>query len=183
MVKHLPATRETRVRSLGEEDLLKKEMATHSSIPAWRIPGTEEPGRLQSMGSQRVGHDWATSLQYITKEMISNRKSVFKCFNYFKFSINSSINMIKESIFLNSYFLYSNLNLQFTDFQNVEHASCSLSRYFHPYRGHGIKINLKDLSWGFTKTIWGKYTEIFLDHFRPINFSYYYCHLISTIID
>ena len=57
MVKRLPAIRETQVRSLSWEDLLEKEMATHSSIPAWRIPGTEEPGRLQSMGSQRVGHD------------------------------------------------------------------------------------------------------------------------------
>ena len=57
MVKHLPAMRETRVRSLGWEDLLEKEMATHSSTLAWRIPRTEEPGRLQSMGSQRVGHD------------------------------------------------------------------------------------------------------------------------------
>ena len=57
MVKPLPAIRETRVRSLGWEDPLEKEMATHSSSPAWRIPGMEEPGRLQSMGSQRVGHD------------------------------------------------------------------------------------------------------------------------------
>ena len=57
MVERLPAIRETQVRSLGWEDLLEKEMATHSSIPAWRIPGMEEPGRLQSMGSQRVGHD------------------------------------------------------------------------------------------------------------------------------
>ena len=57
MVKHLPAVRETQVRSLGWEDLLEKEMATNSSIPAWRIPGTEEPGRLQSTGSQRVGHN------------------------------------------------------------------------------------------------------------------------------
>ena len=57
MVKHLPAIRETQVRSLGWEDLLEKEMATHSSIPAWRIRWTEEPGGLQSMGSQRVGHD------------------------------------------------------------------------------------------------------------------------------
>ena len=54
------AVRETWVLSLGREDPLEKEMATHSSIPAWRIPWTEEPGR--SMGSQRVGHDWATSL-------------------------------------------------------------------------------------------------------------------------
>ena len=57
MVKSLPAMRETRVQSLGWEDLLVKEMATHSSIIAWKIPWTEEPGRLQSMGSQRVGHD------------------------------------------------------------------------------------------------------------------------------
>ena len=48
--------------SLGWEDPLEKEMATHSSTLAWRIPWREEPGRLQSMGSQRVGHDWATSL-------------------------------------------------------------------------------------------------------------------------
>ena len=57
MVKRLPTMLETRVRSLGREDPLEKEMATHSSIFAWKIPWTEEPGRLQSMGSQRVGHD------------------------------------------------------------------------------------------------------------------------------
>ena len=57
MVKSLPTMRETRVQSLGWEDLLVKEMSTHSRIIAWKIPWTEEPGRLQSMGSQRVGHD------------------------------------------------------------------------------------------------------------------------------
>ena len=57
MVKCLPAVWETQVRSLGWEDPLEKEMATHSSILAWKIPWTEEPDRLQSMGSQRVGHD------------------------------------------------------------------------------------------------------------------------------
>ena len=57
MVKYLPAMQETQVQSLGGEDPLEKEMATHFSILAWRIPWTEEPGRLQSMGSQRVGHD------------------------------------------------------------------------------------------------------------------------------
>ena len=56
-LKHLPAMRETWVQSLGQEDPLEKEMATHSSILAWRIPWREEPSRLQSMGSQRVGHD------------------------------------------------------------------------------------------------------------------------------
>ena len=57
MVKRLPAMWETWVQSLGQEDPLEKEMATHSSPLAWKIPGTEEPGRLQAMGSQRVGHD------------------------------------------------------------------------------------------------------------------------------
>ena len=57
MVKRLPTMRETWVRSLGREVPLEKEMATHSSILAWKIPLTEEPGRLKSMGSQRVGHD------------------------------------------------------------------------------------------------------------------------------
>ena len=57
MVKRLPAMQETRVQSLGWEDPLEKEMAAHSSILAWKIPWTEEPGRLSSMGSQRVGHD------------------------------------------------------------------------------------------------------------------------------
>ena len=55
-LKRLPPMRETRVRSLGQEDPLEKEMVSHSSILAWRIPWTEKPGRLQSTGSQRVGH-------------------------------------------------------------------------------------------------------------------------------
>ena len=57
MVKHLSTMRETQVRSLGWEDTLEKEMAIHSSTIAWKIPWTEELGRLESMGSQRVGHD------------------------------------------------------------------------------------------------------------------------------
>ena len=61
MVKCLPMMQETQVRFLGGEDPLEKEMATHSSTLAWKIPWTEEPGGLQSMGSQRVRHDWATS--------------------------------------------------------------------------------------------------------------------------
>ena len=59
--------RETWVRSLGREVPLEKEMATHSSILAWRIPWTEEPGGLQSTGSQRVGHGWATLLTYLRR--------------------------------------------------------------------------------------------------------------------
>ena len=61
-VKHLPTVWETWVRSLGQEDPLEKEMAPHSSTVAWKIPWTEERSRLQSMGSQRVRNDWATSL-------------------------------------------------------------------------------------------------------------------------
>ena len=57
MVKCLPTMQETQVQSLGWEDLLEKEMATYSSIPAWRIPGMVEPGGLPSMGSHRVRHD------------------------------------------------------------------------------------------------------------------------------
>ena len=57
MIKNPPAVQENQVQSLGQEDPLKKEMATHSSILAWRIPWTEEPSGLQSMGSQRLGHD------------------------------------------------------------------------------------------------------------------------------
>ena len=66
-VKHLPIMRETWVQSLGWEDLLEKEMATHSNILAWKIPWMEEPGGLQSKGSQRVGHDLATEHQQQTR--------------------------------------------------------------------------------------------------------------------
>ena len=58
LVKSPPAMRETWIRSLGWEDPLEKGTATYSSVPAWRIPWTEEPGRLQFMGSQRVGHNF-----------------------------------------------------------------------------------------------------------------------------
>ena len=67
MVKCLPTMQETPVQSLSQEDLLEKEMATHSSTLAWKILWKEKPGRLQSMGSQRVGHDWATLLSTFMK--------------------------------------------------------------------------------------------------------------------
>ena len=63
-VKHLPTMWETRVQSLGQEDPLEKEMATHSSILAWKIPWMKDPGRLQSIGLQKVGHNWVTSLTH-----------------------------------------------------------------------------------------------------------------------
>ena len=75
MVKHVPTILGTRVRSLGREVPLEKEMAIHSSFLAWKIPWTEEPDRLQSMGSQRVRHDWATSLHFTSVLLISGPQS------------------------------------------------------------------------------------------------------------
>ena len=72
MVRNLPAVRETEAQLLGQEDSLEKRMATHSSILAWRIPWTEEPRRLQSVGSQRVRCDWAT-LNVFYNEDYSNQ--------------------------------------------------------------------------------------------------------------
>ena len=83
MVKHLPTTQETQVRSLGQEDPLEKEMATHFSILAWKIPWMEEPGSLQSMGSQRTGHDWATSLASWKKSYDRPRQHIKKQRHYF----------------------------------------------------------------------------------------------------
>ena len=80
LVKHVPAIQETWVQSLGWEDPLEKEVATHYSILAWRIPWTEEPGGLQSMGSQRVRHDWATN----THTHILGIRHWFRCWGYRK---------------------------------------------------------------------------------------------------
>ena len=63
MVKNVPAVQETQVRPLGREDPREKEMATHSSTLAWEIPWTQEPGRLQSMGLQRVRHNWLNNIK------------------------------------------------------------------------------------------------------------------------
>ena len=70
------------VRSLGQEDPLEKEMTTHSSILAWGIPWTEEPGELQPTGSQRVGHDWASSMHVL------HTLHSFYCFKHAKFFMN-----------------------------------------------------------------------------------------------
>ena len=78
MVKDPPALRETCVWRLGQEDPLEKGMATHSSILAWRIPWTEEPGGLQSMGSQRAGHNWVTNTH------MNHREILLKCGFWFK---------------------------------------------------------------------------------------------------
>ena len=71
LVKNLPAVQETWVRSLGLEDPLEKETATHSSILAWKISWIEDPGGMQSMGSQRVGHDQVTNTYLLTYCFVS----------------------------------------------------------------------------------------------------------------
>ena len=76
MVKRLPAMRETRVRFLGREDPLEKEMAIHSSTLAWKIPWMEEPDRLQSMGSQRVGHEFHFHFRRKKKRMKHTHKHI-----------------------------------------------------------------------------------------------------------
>ena len=78
--------RETWVQSLGWEELLEKEMATHSSILAWKIPWTEKPGRQQSMGSQRVGHDWATS----------HKSTILQLKKIIIFKISHPLKVVKE---------------------------------------------------------------------------------------
>ena len=88
---HLPPVQETQARSLGREDPLEKEMATHSSTLAWRISWTEELGRLQSTGSQRVRHDWVTSLS------LSLSFHGFRLYNLWKqFIWGSHVNMAQQ---------------------------------------------------------------------------------------
>ena len=104
MVTRLPAVLETWVQSLGQEGLLEKEMATHSSTLAWKIPWMEEPGGLQSMGSQRVRHDWVTSLSLSYN---STHVLFWYCkLHYFKFS--DVKNKIQLSKFKDLNWLYSN---------------------------------------------------------------------------
>ena len=79
MVKRLPAMRETWVRSLGREDPLEKEMATHFTTLIWKISWMEELGRLQSVGLQRVGHDWPTSLSGLSNSSQDSRGLACKC--------------------------------------------------------------------------------------------------------
>ena len=112
-VKHLATKWMTQVQSLGREDLQVKEMATHSSILAWRIPWPEEPDGLQSMGSQRIGCDWATSLSlsfiynkmplnyiYITSSSFSFSFSFF----FIPFSADTTLDQVfSKSVMFDSF--------------------------------------------------------------------------------
>ena len=113
MVKCLPAMWETWVQSLGWEDPLEKEMATHSSTLAWKTPWTEEPGRLQSVGSQRVGHDWTTSLSLslLTCKMGITILHIHRT-GRIKLDIYQSFSMVlsaKEGLFSRFYYHHSPL--------------------------------------------------------------------------
>ena len=91
-VKNLPVTQETQVWFLGREDTLEKGMATHSSILAWRIPWSEELGRLQSVGSQRVGHGWEANT--FTWLCFFTSKLSWGCLNNFPFEWVSPLDMM-----------------------------------------------------------------------------------------
>ena len=78
MVKHLSTMQEAQVRSLGQEDPLEKEMAIHTNTIAWKIPWREEPGRLQSMGSQRVG-----PYQFLCSCFLTDKNKTLKCMSYY----------------------------------------------------------------------------------------------------
>ena len=106
MVKCLPAMLETQVRSLGQEEPLEKEMATHSSTLAWEIPWTEEPGSLKSMGLQRVRHDWATTLLYfkpISDSLLSLLPLHEKLFPQIHTVSSSTSNTFPETPFLTAF--------------------------------------------------------------------------------
>ena len=112
-VKHLPKMREIRIQSLGQKDPLEKEMATHSSTLAWKIPRTEEPGGLQTMGSQRVGHDWVTSFSLFSLSLLlkdteiqSKSSDVFLVCIFMKFSVAFKI-LQPHCFFFFYYFIQS----------------------------------------------------------------------------
>ena len=121
--------RETWLRSLGREDPPEKEMATHSSILAWRIPWTEEPGGLQSTGSQRVGHDWETSLSlsFTFIHLKPRLIYLYSIFRLFLFSCVYVFCLIYESLTW----------LQKTELYKEEYSrEISLSVFYSPFQPH-----------------------------------------------
>ena len=124
-LKRLPAMWETWVRSLGREDPLETEMATHSSILVWKIPWTEEPGGLQSIGSQRVGHGCSDLAQHCTAEPWLNTSS------HWKVKVKSL-----------SRFLTQGLNSCFLFLQHWQVDSLSLSHPGSPWLASEIGLHL-----------------------------------------
>ena len=133
-LKRLPAVPETWVQSLGREDPLEKEMATHSSVLAWRIPWTEELGRLQSMGLQRVGHDWTTSLSALnwTLLLLCNHCTFSKFISSTVFLMIISHNLL-SSLTFNIFpppHLYSVIDLTSNCFRGHNQRRTSTSSHF-----------------------------------------------------
>ena len=107
-VKNLSAVQETRVQSLGWEDPLEKEIATHSSILVWKISWTEKPGGLQSMGSQRVRHDWATNTYLLTYTHIhiGLTRKLFRVFHMLQKNPNGLFGQSYYKYTYHIYFIY-----------------------------------------------------------------------------
>ena len=116
-VKSLPAMQETQLQALAQEDPLEKEMATHFRIPAWKIPWTEEPGGLQSMGSRRVRHDW------MTKRMLNGMFQVSAVFS----TLFTLTGMVSSS----SFYLFFQTQLRNYLLQEVSPEPRGLPQYSH----------------------------------------------------
>ena len=141
MVKSLPAMRETWVRFLGREDPLEKEMAIHSNTLAWKVPWMAEPDRIQFMGSQRVGHDWATSLHfrifvffcccsfYISTAMFSfiDTHSPLILWKFFFNSLNTSTIDVFKSLSAKSYIWAHSESVFFDCFSSISGSRFSVS--------------------------------------------------------
>ena len=156
MGKNLPAGQETQVWSLGREDPLEKEMATHSSILAWKIPWTEEPGRLWSMVSKRVRHDWATSLSltsissvihWLFSSVLSSCQFFFFFFNNFflQFTSNLKVLWLETMLEMISHFL----NLPCLDFSPkmwsmLQNVPCALrKKVYSAFRWNVLYVSIK----------------------------------------
>ena len=142
MVKRLSAMQETRVQSLGWKDPLENEMAAHSSILAWKIPWTTEPGRLPSMGSQRVGHDWVTE-HNISSAQCCRIISLFKSTYY-------SISLVQEKSLLSLHWLWKQ-----STFWSMAFKAFTLSFFTYPgYRPHRIFRSVFEAAIHFYTFIW-----------------------------
>ena len=134
VVKNPPAKQETLVRSLSCQDPLEKEMATYSSILAWKISWTQEPGGLQSMGSQRVGHDWATN----TYKHVKKKKKSEKAPPNFTREVSVIIDMVYDQCLLEN--LIHILSQSLGIFESFERCSLKHLNFYYP-------INISWIHW------------------------------------
>ena len=137
VVKNLPAVQETRFQSLGWEDPLEKEVATRSSILAWKIPWTEKPGGLQSMGLQRVGHDLATKEQQQTT-----------IYEHLLCALHQLFYLIHNRAMRNLWILIFIFGLFFLSFSLCSWAKHLRSLLYFPQEYDGDNIFTPSISWG-----------------------------------